>query len=319
MLRKNVILSLSTSGAMNHHTCGWTLATQDHSRSKKNQVIIKKKGFYNAFLFMLALYKCKLSQSDKVIIINGEYNPFLFFLIIYSRFTGAEVYLTWHDITPHIGSRMNYIYWAIASINATIANKIIVHSAAYVNKWPFKIKKILYLPLPRFKITTQYHASVKKNSVLFFGRIEKYKGVERIVNILKNPSLNSKKQVLFEIVGHGSKQYMKKLGIFNNSNVAYCGYVEDDVLAKKIMSCKAVLMPYIHCSQSMNPYWAEFYRVPLVISDAVNRAMKLSSYKGCYVFSNEAELISIINSLNELVPFSGLLAEVNTRYEHFFS
>ena len=71
-----------------------------------------------------------------------------------------------------------------------------------------------------------------------------------------------------------------------------------------MLSSDAIIMPYRHCSQSFNPYWAGLTKNALIISSEVEHSLSIAQRTGVYVFSNHHQLMSYIDVQAKLKPFS---------------
>lgn len=83
--------------------------------------------------------------------------------------------------------------------------------------------------------------------ILFFGRIDKYKGVDHLIEAYLNSSL-SQKDVKLVIAGKGNIEHNQNE--FDNNIIFINRYIENNELAGLIRHCKFVVLPYLSATQS---------------------------------------------------------------------
>jgi glycosyltransferase involved in cell wall biosynthesis len=88
---------------------------------------------------------------------------------------------------------------------------------------------------------------IQNNYFLYFGRIEKYKGVDRLVNAYTSLKLTTP----LVIAGKGDLDEETKKKIKQNVNIINLNrFIEDDEMNWLFTTCKCVVLPYIQASQS---------------------------------------------------------------------
>lgn len=101
--------------------------------------------------------------------------------------------------------------------------------------------------------------------LLFFGRLDKYKG---IVTLLKAYALNARVGKMLVIAGKGTLTEEEQKLIIENSNVILINrYIEDGEIVWLFQNAQAVVLPYIEASQSGIIPIAYLYGVPVITSD----------------------------------------------------
>lgn len=296
-------VSMSERGAMSHHRYGWQSLLEKHL--KVSYKFFAKNNLSNfKFIFIIIFNLLKL-KPKLIIFINGEYNPFLFIFHIISFCSRTKVIFSWHDVTPHNDSIINYLYWIFSFINILFCTKVIIYNDFYKNTFLLN-KKYIYLPLPPILVPNacSIHSSIKKKngSLVFLGRIERYKGLDRILDCYLLPDLKSELRILY-IIGNCSITYKYKELLKESDKVFFLGALTDIDAYKYLLLSDAIVMPYRHCSQSFNPYWAGLTKNALIISSEVERSLSIIQRPGVYMFSNSNQLLSLIDVKSELLPF----------------
>ena len=182
-----------------------------------------------------------------------------------------KMVLTCHDPNPHLGERNTFIlklFNLSKSYQLTKVDRIIVHGNNMVEelkKRNISSKKIDVVPHGDYQFFTKYPSSINEtdNSILFFGRIQPYKGIEYLIQA---ESLISKVLTEYKIViaGEGDiskySKYIEHDGKFEIIN----RYIDDSEVSNLFNKCKVVVLPYIDASQSGIVPIAYAFKKPVV-------------------------------------------------------
>jgi alpha-maltose-1-phosphate synthase len=109
----------------------------------------------------------------------------------------------------------------------------------------------------------------KKNTILFFGRLYKYKGIEYLVKAEPNIS-RVVPDVQFVIAGRGSKRYLKAVKqkiIHQNKFVFHEDYISDEMMAQLFQEASLVALPYVESTQSGVLMMAYAFKKPVVVTN----------------------------------------------------
>lgn len=286
-MHKTLIYSPLTNGAMLHHLKAFISQLPDarifcaHSEdvslsSSINVTSFNKGGLLNKLFWLFSPFfakkimnEAKKHSCSNILIINGEFSVHILFLIVYARFNAVKVSIIWHDVTPHVGSFKNYILWFFSLINCCFCHVVVTHNKRYHNslsKWLIG-KTVKYLPFPLydFLLNDLKQNPVKEDCFLFLGRLERYKGIGRILEFAKKmPLLN------FRIVGTGSDTIRKEIEQEKLKNLHVVSmFVSDVEMIQEIAKAKCLILPYLHGSQSSLPFIAAMLNCPLITSDNV--------------------------------------------------
>lgn len=105
-----------------------------------------------------------------------------------------------------------------------------------------------------------------KFTVLFFGRIEKYKGIEYFIQAA-NIIFKTNKEVIFLIVGSGDFSKYKNL-IQNTNNVKVINrYIPDEEIGYYFETADVVVLPYISGSQTGVIPVAYAFKKPVIVTN----------------------------------------------------
>lgn len=215
-------------------------------------------------LILLCRYIVKL--KPQVIHINSGH-PTL--LSIYFFFSFYNSFVTVHDAVTHEGERsVKKVFHKIQLfLFSCFFKKILVHSEKIKNQLPFFVnrKKVYVVPHVRLDqmlcgAETKKEVSREKFSVLFFGRILKYKGLEYLVEAFKG--LDEKKFELI-IAGEGVIDFEIK-----NQNIKIINrFIEDGEMGVLFGNANIVVLPYVSASQSGVVKLAFAFGKPVIVTD----------------------------------------------------
>jgi glycosyltransferase involved in cell wall biosynthesis len=248
-------------------------------------------------------------EKKKIVVANGEFLPFVFFLSFFARLRGVEVAVCWHDVTPHVGRFSNYFFWLLAFVNSLIAVKVVTHSKHYLNmlqSLPLYRSKVYYVPLPPYELEPINNVSsanklLEQNELqpggyfIFLGRLEYYKGVRNLIEFFSE--LDDYKLL---IAGSGEVKYVQALAqeIELSSNIyLYEGFLEEDDFLFLLSNSKAIILPYIHASQSSLPYISASLSVPIITTIGTGISDLVEELKG-YSYASDKELLDILTKSN---------------------
>lgn len=264
--------------------------------------------YFNAIRFAFRLRVMIRKEKIKNIFIYFDNQ---WFIPIFRCFLiGLDVkLLCWiHDPTLHIGvnKKDRLIRWLNKCF---LFNRVNLFIVAYTEgfdvlvseyKIPHNKIRCIYLPemlSMEFPDIAESKESIKYDFI-FWGRIEAYKGIDRIIDLSK--AMLDKK---FLIIGCGKCEAMVKEKCLNLHNIYFINeYVSDYDLAKYIKASKYVLLPYIATTGSQTVSIANYYGKPVIasntgcfkdyITDNIN-GIKLS-------FDKEEDTIGIIRTLDNI-------------------
>lgn len=232
----------------------------------------------------------KLIKEIKKIFYETKKRKILFFhenawmnIIIYLLLLKRNIdYYVWiHDPIVHLGEnkRINIIRWIAFHTYIKKAKYLIVGyeegKNILKNKYKLEEKRILVLYLPQLRelefenIKNDKLIKIKYDFI-FYGNIEKYKGIDLLVDAFKSEDLNN---INLLIVGRGKEDKKIKKIVDEMKNVTFINrYVSNEDLAKYIMQSRYVILPYITAIGSQTVQIANYYE-----------KMVLATRVGCFL------------------------------------
>ncbi|MDN3513896.1 MAG: glycosyltransferase family 4 protein [Candidatus Brocadia sp.] len=200
---------------------------------------------------------------------NGEMET----LLISIRFSKIPLVVTIHDVIPHAGvdSRLPLRWKLICKYLNHRAAIIHVHGEKSKNELiqihPSYAKKSFIIPHGTLSLFTRWdNGAVEKepHTCLFFGRMEKYRGLDNLVEVGKILS-NKLPEIKFIVAGRGSelsqhKESLRALGVFE----IHDAFIPDKEIPIFFRRASLVLLPYHEASQSGIVHMGLAFGLPMV-------------------------------------------------------
>ena len=182
---------------------------------------------------------------------NDLWAPFIF-----SKLKGITRVKTIHDVGVHEGNNSKFNIWWNNS-NFKDAEKFVILSRKFVPKLierGIQEDRIVVIPHAGFDYYVNFSAelvpSSKKQIILFFGRIDKYKGLHVLLQALPLV-LKEFPETVLRIVGNGNLQ--NEMDLINKyaANIElHNRWIKDEEVSSLVQDCLFVVLPYTHATQS---------------------------------------------------------------------
>jgi starch synthase len=240
---------------------------------------------------------------------NSDFET-LFLLLWYHHIPSM---LTVHDVTAHPGfdQKLSFRRKVVKKILRNYTSCIHVHGD-FLQKELEKLKKSWFhksIIIPHGSLTIFKHWRKKripreKQTCLFFGRMEKYKGVDNVYRVGQELKCRGKEFKII-VAGQGTEldQYKEKMltaGVFE----IHDGFIENREVYKYFERASLLLLPYHEASQSGVAAMALAFGLPIV-------AMSVGSIPDIIVDNKHGILIAN----NDL---DGFIKAVNSLLTHEF-
>lgn len=217
---------------------------------------------------------------------------------------------TVHDLQPHEAKKSFFKKWKQDVLYKRVFKSIDYAPVLLTNSLTqlenqrriYPNKNNVYSPFPSL-ITDEIFNGVKvapeisklQKYILFFGRIEKYKGLSILVEAFSESKLSE--NVKLVIAGRGEFQIPE-----NSRNIIFINrYIEDDEIASLYKNAICVVYPYISATQSGVLSVASYFRTPIIASDVPFFSEVLGrDYCGLFHNGDAKDLESKINKFVSL-------------------
>ena len=226
----------------------------------------RKTDFFNPYSYFKIWSYIRKSNYDNVLILS----PHPVNLFIFKIVRASSLYFYVHDHAPHSGvkgidsffikKQLEYIYShemnLIASSHWMKDQIIRTHPNINSNR-----VNVIYLTgLSNLQFANISSNQDKACDILFFGRLEFYKGLD----VLIEASLHFDQNYKCIILAKGNLKEVYGIDILPSNFIHINSYVEDEMLASYIKSCKVVVLPYRDATGTQTIQSVFYYEKPIV-------------------------------------------------------
>lgn len=221
-----------------------------------------------------------VSASPQVLHFTG---PHLWNINLLRRFRrlGIRVIHTIHDLDPHLGMRLGPLLRVWNRLIIREADHILVHGRIYQQRLirqGLQPQKVTYTPLLHLFVGHAKHKELieldtavsypkDQRFALFFGRLEKYKGVDHLVAAFAR--LHSQQSSTCRLVIAGPGKIAPFWPVNLPPNVELHNHLIGDEEAVDLFThCSLVILPYTDATQSALVAAAYFFRKPVIVSNS---------------------------------------------------
>jgi len=212
------------------------------------------------------LRKVRATRPDVIHILNGYGYPWA---LAVAAFGGAPIVTTLHDPSPHPGNRVDAVAFHIGKVTLARSAGIHIHDEMFRDELNrrFPDKPIFVIRHPSFASRYLKYAKpgvTRGRSVLFFGRVEYYKGIQTLLEAeqLLPPDIS------LTVAGAGAlSDTEKRLAAALGPRLTLLNrFIEDDEAALLLQQAGVLALPYLQATQSSLPQISAAFGLPLVAS-----------------------------------------------------
>jgi glycosyltransferase involved in cell wall biosynthesis len=231
-----------------------------------NNKLFKDKWFRNFRTLYSTIKKINHADYD-VLHINGRSN----FIFYYHFFLNSnKIFWTLHDYKPHSGEGGQFSVKVNKFLVKRKNIKVIQHykylKQSIIKDFSLSENKVYQVYSGRFSVYKAFSEKPlisEENYILFFGRISKYKGIDKLLKAYSNISEPSKKLV---IAGNG--YFWFDIEPYRNNNIIVINrYIETHELINLINHAAFVVLPYTDATHSAVITTAYTFNKPVLASD----------------------------------------------------
>jgi glycosyltransferase involved in cell wall biosynthesis len=228
--------------------------------------------FLNPYLAWKIWRQIKRLKPDVIHLVNGEGYPWALLWLYWANKGKIPVVITLHDPERHPGSFPGNFFDSINSLTRLYtlrkASKIHIHSKCFI---PHVLREgvaandIVIIPIGSIaNIYLSHRASdiTKESLVLFFGRLEAYKGLDFLVEV----ALKMQGEFRFAIAGPGNlpSALMEKINSHPSLFELHNYWLSESEVANLFQRASVGVLPYKQATQSNFPVLAAAFGVPVV-------------------------------------------------------
>ncbi len=217
-----------------------------------------------------ALWRKILSEKpDRLYLFNGEGYPWALLLSRWATEEGIPLFLTLHDPDPHPGNVWEAANALLRRWVVPLATSVHVHSHVFVDKArQLGARDVVVIPHGSFADRFLRHAKPnvqrEEDLVLFFGRLEAYKGVDVLVRAIL--ALGGRRRAL--IAGPGRLPLILREAMREHPSwfEVHNRYVPDEEAALFFQRASVLVLPYRQATQSSLPLIGAAFGLAVVAS-----------------------------------------------------
>lgn len=252
---------------------------QDYLNSKEKTLkyyIYNQPRLYNikSIFLIYRLFKQIRSFNPDVIHIQGGYLWFSFLLPLL-HIKNYSLVTTFHDPKPHLGEK-NLVERIVFHFGTRHSDKIIVHGIKLkeimMKEYGIANEKIHSITIGEhmvapFKKYEKQDLIEDGNLILFFGRIQKYKGLEYLIKA--EPLITEHITDAKIIIAGGGKSFKvyEKMIVNKERFIIHNNFISFQEGAELFQRASIVVLPYIEASQSGVVITAYGFKKPVIVTN----------------------------------------------------
>jgi len=252
-----------------------------------NSKIISFFNLINPLLILKILSFIKKERFDIVHLIFGEGYPPMLILAPYLEKKKIPLIITIHDPEIHPGKIVEKLSGFLRKFVIKLAAGIHIHTELFrerIKEMGISGNKIFIIPHGSFAPLFEKYKKPnvqKENWILFFGRLEKYKGLEYFIEA----GLKFKEDFKFVIAGPGKldKQLLDKIKQNPEKFILINKFLSNEEVADLFQRSKVCVLPYIQATQSSVPLISAYFDVPVVATKVGNFIEEIPLINGVLV------------------------------------
>lgn len=217
------------------------------------------------------LLRSILNVDPDVIHITSNCHPLSIPLFPIFKILRKPLFLTIHDVEPHIGEE-RLIIEAFKWVSIKFSNVLFVHdtkSKTKLIKRRVAESKLYVIPHGDYSFFTNYDINIRgpdKDTILFFGRIQKYKGLEYLIKA--EPEISKKfPNLKIIIAGEGDFSEYDEMLVNKDRYEIINDYIPESAVPDLFTRATLVVLPYIEASQTGVIPIAYAFKRPVVATD----------------------------------------------------
>lgn len=226
----------------------------------------------------------------------------------------ANTYQVIHEVIPHEGDSQEKMVDLMNKVVAKLADIVVLRNKTYikdmVDRYKISRNRVTYLEL--WRRYPLYIPPMHSKRVLFFGRINPYKGADNLLEIVRMCP-----QIQFDVIGRVDPQMQDTVEqLSKEPNVTLNNsYVTEEEMKKAFVNCDWVIVPYNSASQSGIIIDAYKYSRPVIAYAVGAIPEQVEQAKSGYLVSagNNKEFA---NKLNDAVHLSVAEYDMMSRYAY---
>jgi glycosyltransferase involved in cell wall biosynthesis len=207
----------------------------------------------NPLTFLRITWTMLRGRFDMLHVINGENRPLVVWAMLWARLLGMRGVVTIHDPLPHPCAKLEVATYKIGLLSRRLASELNIHDKAHVDIVADGSGRPIHVfPLPNLPKSFGRAETLRKaQEVLFFGRMEPYKGIDNFVEL----GLRMRGEARFTLAGKGKvpDTLLKTMAEHPDIFTVEHRHVTDEEMIAMMDRAKVALLPYHSATQSGVP------------------------------------------------------------------
>lgn len=214
------------------------------------------------FFVSFYMFFVVIANKVKVIHFTTAHISNLFLSLLLKPFEIKQIF-TIHDLVPHPGKKAMFINIYNKFVINILSDEIISFSKSEIEKQTKK-EKFKYFTLSGFD---QYiiNPKVGEKTILFFGRIEHYKGLSNLLDLIVKAN-KANLDYKFIIAGKGNIENIEEFQKFDNVEILN-RFINDDEVVGLFEEATFTILPYDTATQSGVSILSYAYATPVMAYD----------------------------------------------------
>ena len=229
-------------------------------------------------------------DPDVVHVLSGEGYFWAASLVFAARLIGVPVVVTLHDPDPHPGSLFERLNAIVRRPVLALTSTVHLFSSRHLERASKMARRARFVVTPHGSLAGQFlrhrKCAIKREDlVLFFGRIQQYKGIDVLLQAM--PMLPATTRVAIAGPGTLEPRDMQMIDALSERVELHNRYLDDVEVAALMQRAKVVALPYRHVTQSSVPAIAAAFGCRLVASALGNFVEEIPQLGGVVVEPGE--------------------------------
>lgn len=213
----------------------------------------------------------------------------------------TTVYQVIHEVIPHEGDRQVNMVDRMNRAVCRFADHIVLHNQMYCEelskRYGLRPERVHYLAL--WRKYPAFTPPVHTGRVLFFGRMNPYKGIDNLLKIVRLCP-----ELAFDVIGRVDPQVKGLVDqLQKEPNVHLCtGYVTDQEMEQAFIHADWVIVPYNSASQSGIIIDAYKYSRPVIAFDVGAISEQVSDGESGYLIrpGDHSQFAAVLRQATEM-------------------
>lgn len=246
------------------------------------------------FFLSFYLFYMMLTQKVKVVHFTTAHISNIFLAVLLKPFKIKQIF-TIHDLVPHPGKKAKFISMYNDFVINFLSDEVISFSKSEINKQAQK-DKFKHFVLSGFD-QHLFDPKIGEKTILFFGRIESYKGLNNLLEIVKK-SNEENIDYKFLIAGKGNIDNMEEFKKYKNVEIIN-RFIDDDEVEKLFEQATFTILPYDSATQSGVTILSYSYATPVIAYDVGSLVEYIEDGKNGFLveYKNNEEVLKILKTV----------------------